>query len=77
MGGFGAAVMEFYQSEDLLKDIHIRCLGIPDEFHEQATVAKLHKASGIDVDAVRTAATKMLSDNAAWAAKAETKAAGA
>lgn len=59
MGGFGSALMEFYQSEGLLTGLNLRTLGIPDSFYEQATPAKLHKMAGIDVDSIKAAAVKM------------------
>lgn len=69
MGGFGSAVMEFFQEEDLFtkQSLHVRCLGIPDQFYEQATQAKLQKIAGIDVDAIKAAAIKMVAETPASA----------
>jgi 1-deoxy-D-xylulose-5-phosphate synthase len=60
MGGFGSAVLEFYQSEALLSGLEIKCLGIPNEFYEQATQAKLQKLAGIDSDAIQAAAVELV-----------------
>ena len=32
-GGFGSAVMEFFEREEL-RNVNIKCLGLPDEFIE-------------------------------------------
>ncbi len=78
MGGFGAALMEFYQSEGILDGVKIRCLGIPDQMYEQATQAKLWKMAGIDVDSIRIKACELLAEEGvANARSAMSTAAGA
>jgi len=78
MGGFGSAVLEFYQSEGLLEGLKIRCLGIPNQFYEQATQAKLQHYAGIDSEAIGAAATKLVSEDPDWRSTAATaKSAGA
>lgn len=52
MGGFGSAVMEFYESEGLLKDIEIKRIGIPDQFYEQASVESLYQQVGMDLESI-------------------------
>jgi len=39
-GGFGSAVMEFFERENI-KDIKVRCLGLPDEFIEHGAREEL------------------------------------
>ncbi len=47
IGGFGSAVMEFFQRVGL-QDIHIRSLGIPDQFVEHGTQQELRQRHGLD-----------------------------
>lgn len=56
MAGFGSAVLEFYEAEQLLTGLQIRCLGIPDQIYEQATQSALQKEAGIDTDSIVQAA---------------------
>ncbi len=60
MGGFGSAVLEFYEEENLLNQLQIRVLGIPDQFYEQATQAALQKEAKIDVSAIIEAAATLV-----------------
>lgn len=60
MTGFGAAVLEFLDSEDLIGKIQTRCLGIPDQFYEQATQQVLQAESGIDTAAIISASRDIL-----------------
>jgi len=64
MGGFGSAVMEFYQRNDLLQDLRIKCLGIPDRFFEQASIDSLYKQAGLDIESIKAAARKIVSSSA-------------
>ena len=52
MGGFGSAVMEFYESEGLLRQADIKRLGIPDRFYEQAAVSRLYEMAGINLNSI-------------------------
>lgn len=46
MGGFGSAVLEYFNSMNYKNDIKI--LGIPDKFIDHGTQAELHKILEID-----------------------------
>ena len=39
-GGFGSAVLEFYERENI-RDLKVRCLGLPDEFIEHGAREEL------------------------------------
>ncbi|MBN8556026.1 MAG: 1-deoxy-D-xylulose-5-phosphate synthase, partial [Deltaproteobacteria bacterium] len=69
MCGFGSSVLEFYEQENLLSQIHIKCLGIPDQFYEQATQAKLQSVAGIDTDSIIKTAKEMLAADEALTQK--------
>ena len=60
MTGFGSALLEFYQGNGLLDHLQIRCLGIPDQFYEQATQARLQQIAGIDSESIVAAALKLM-----------------
>ena len=47
-GGFGEAVLEFYRSKDLLKEITIERLGLPSEFVTFGKREELFKAYDLD-----------------------------
>lgn len=59
MGGFGSAVLEFFQEENI-HDVCVKRLGIPDEFVEQGTQAELRQQYGIDRDGIREAVKKLM-----------------
>lgn len=48
VGGFGSAVLEFYNDHGYA--VQVRRLGIPDRFIDQGTVTQLHQECGYDVD---------------------------
>lgn len=52
-GGLGSAVMEWFADHDY--DVHVKRLGLPDEFVEHGTVAELQHIVGIDVEGIRLA----------------------
>jgi 1-deoxy-D-xylulose-5-phosphate synthase len=58
-GGFGSAVMEFLEKAQLLKKVDLRCLAIPDQFYDQASVSKLFRLAGIDRDSIVASAIKL------------------
>jgi 1-deoxy-D-xylulose-5-phosphate synthase len=60
MAGFGSAILEFYEQTGMLSQIQIRCLGIPDEFYEQATQSKLQNVAGIDTAGIIKTAKEMV-----------------
>lgn len=59
-GGFGSAVMEFYQSEDLLSLMTTKSLGIQDHFYHQASQEALQKQAGIDPESIYQTSLKLL-----------------
>lgn len=48
-GGFGSAVLEFFQDNGYT-NIHVKRLGIPDHFIEHGSVKQLHHLCGIDAE---------------------------
>ncbi|THV61071.1 1-deoxy-D-xylulose-5-phosphate synthase [Flagellimonas alvinocaridis] len=50
MGGFGSAVLEFANAEQLAKPVTI--FGIPDRFVAHGTIPETHKLAGIDFETV-------------------------
>jgi len=60
MTGFGSALLEFYQGNGLLDHLQMRCLGIPDQFYEQASQTRLQQLAGIDSEAIVAAALKLI-----------------
>lgn len=50
MGGFGSAVLEFANAEQLAKPVTI--FGIPDRFVAHGTIPETHKLAGIDFEIV-------------------------
>lgn len=60
MAGFGSAVMEFYEQEGILSSLQVKCLGIPDQFYEQASVSKLYSLAGIDIPSIVKAAQNLV-----------------
>lgn len=49
-GGLGSAVMEWFSDHDY--NVHVKRLGLPDEFIEHGTVAELQQIVGIDVEGI-------------------------
>jgi 1-deoxy-D-xylulose-5-phosphate synthase len=56
MGGFGSAVLEYYESSGRLSDVRIRRAGLPDLFGEHATRAQQLAEHGLDCRALAEAA---------------------
>ncbi len=65
MGGFGSALMEFFESFDLLSGLKIKRLGIPDQFFHQANQSTLWRQSGIDEDNILKTALDLIASDAA------------
>lgn len=61
-GGFGSAVLEMF-AEKGLAGIHVRRLGIPDEFVEHATQAELRQKYGLDKDGILKAIKEMIAES--------------
>ncbi|MBI5197861.1 MAG: 1-deoxy-D-xylulose-5-phosphate synthase, partial [Nitrospirae bacterium] len=63
-GGFGSAVLEFLESQDLV-GIPVRRLGLPDQYIEHGSQKELWRLCGLDAqgiaDSVRTFVRKMVS----------------
>ncbi|PIB27628.1 1-deoxy-D-xylulose-5-phosphate synthase [Maribacter sp. 4U21] len=51
IGGFGSAVVEFANENDITKNIKI--FGVPDEFIPHGTVEELYKLAGIDKQTIK------------------------
>ena len=47
-GGFGSAVLEILQEADLLSQVGVKCIGIPDRFVEHGDNPQLLKDLGLD-----------------------------
>jgi len=58
MGGFGSAVLEA-ASDAGLETVHVRRLGIPDQFIEHGTRQELLADLGLDADGIAMACRKM------------------
>lgn len=63
MGGFGSAVLEFYEKEELLSQMRIKRLGIPDQFFHQASQTTLLRQSGIHEDNIYESGLKWIASN--------------
>jgi 1-deoxy-D-xylulose-5-phosphate synthase len=58
-GGFGSAILELF-SDNRLKEIRVKRLGIPDCYVEQGSQAQLRKDLGIDAAGIAIAAEKFV-----------------
>ncbi len=47
-GGFSSAVLELLNAHGALDGLHVRCLGIHDEFVEHGTQKELRALTGLD-----------------------------
>ncbi|MFP6616303.1 MAG: 1-deoxy-D-xylulose-5-phosphate synthase [Candidatus Hydrogenedentota bacterium] len=61
-GGFGSAVMEFFEEQGRLHDIRIRRIGIPDRFLPHATRAEQLEDAGLGADSLERVARDVLAD---------------
>ncbi len=59
-GGFGSAVAEFLLAEDLICNIGLASVGIPDEFVEQGAPDILRKLYGLDAEGITAKANALL-----------------
>jgi len=57
-GGFGSAILEFYQQYE--KDVQITSMGIPDEFVEQGSIAQLRELVGLTPENIVIEVQKIL-----------------
>lgn len=58
MGGFGSAVMEYFNDRGVQVQVHR--LGIPDRFIEHGTQPELHKECGFDLEGIMDTARRMV-----------------
>jgi len=58
MGGFGSAILEMLQ-ENNIWDVRVCRLGIPDQFIDQGTQRELRRLYGIDKEGIIEAARKI------------------
>jgi 1-deoxy-D-xylulose-5-phosphate synthase len=61
-GGFGSAVLEFFNETEMLHDKTVKCLGIPDEFIEHGTQRELRSLVGIDKKGIKKVLKKMCAE---------------
>jgi 1-deoxy-D-xylulose-5-phosphate synthase len=60
-GGFGSAVMEYFERHDRLGDVRIKRVGLPDRFLEHATRSEQLAESGLDTAGLTKTARQFLS----------------
>jgi len=65
-GGFGSAVLEFYESIDYLDKIKIKRIGIPDKFSTFANRRQLLKLHELDSDSISNKITNILREELLW-----------
>jgi len=61
-GGFGSAVLEYFESQDRLHEVRIKRIGIPDRFLAHATRAEQLEDAGLGVPGLIKAARNFLTD---------------
>jgi 1-deoxy-D-xylulose-5-phosphate synthase len=59
-GGFGSAVTEALVAEGIVRNVALRCVGIPDEYVEQGKQDILRKLYGLDAEGIAEAAQALL-----------------
>jgi 1-deoxy-D-xylulose-5-phosphate synthase len=59
-GGFSSGVLELLADHDCLAGVHVRRLGLPDDFVTHGTQKQLRKLTGIDRAAIRRTLLEML-----------------
>ncbi|MFH1519756.1 MAG: 1-deoxy-D-xylulose-5-phosphate synthase [Candidatus Omnitrophota bacterium] len=62
--GFGAAVLEFYEQENLLNKIKVTRVGFPDQFIPAAKREKLFDIYGLNTSSLTVKIKKLLKENA-------------
>jgi 1-deoxy-D-xylulose-5-phosphate synthase len=63
MGGFGSAVLELLADEGLMGDLHVRRIGLPDEFIGQGPQDILRQKHGITAENIVEQAKTLLKNN--------------
>ena len=61
-GGFGSSVLELLQ-ESGLHDVHVKAIGIPDEFVEHGTQAILRSKYGLDAEGIIRGVSELFPDH--------------
>jgi 1-deoxy-D-xylulose-5-phosphate synthase len=59
LGGFGAAVLEYYARESV-DGLHVRTMGIPDYFVEHGSVKEQRKEVGLTAENLAAQVTELL-----------------
>ena len=62
VGGFGSAVMEYFEAQGRLHEIRLRRVGIPDRFLPHASRAEQLEDAGLDAKTLETVAREVLVD---------------
>jgi 1-deoxy-D-xylulose-5-phosphate synthase len=62
-GGFGSAVMEYFESENRLHELRIQRIGIPDRFLAHCTRAEQLEDAGLGADSLERVARTLLADS--------------
>lgn len=65
-GGFGSAVLEFYEKHNLLDKVNIKCLGIRDEFPTFAKRDQLLRLYKLDGQSIYHQILKMVKKEVLW-----------
>lgn len=61
-GGFGSAVLEYFEQQDRLHDVRIRRIGIPDRFLSHCTRAEQLEDAGLGADSIEKVARDVLAN---------------
>lgn len=59
-GGFGSAVLEYFESLGRIKDVRIKRCGIPDRFIDHASRSEQLEECGLDAEGLASVARKLL-----------------
>ena len=62
-GGFGSAILEFLSDGNLLRELQIKRLGLPDQFIEHGPVDVLHRQIGLDIQGIKQGVRELLADS--------------
>ena len=65
-GGFGSAVLEFYESQDISDKVKVKRLGIPDLFPTFAKKEQLLKIYGLDSVSIAEKTINTLKEEVLW-----------
>jgi len=68
-GGFGAAVLEYFEQADMLGRVRLRRIGLPDDFADHASRAQQLREYGLDPRGLAETIRRWLGDRRAQAVK--------